>query len=451
MATDAEMISGVTVRLVVDGEECAQWNALMEQWHYLTSSRMVGEQLRYVAEVNGYWVALLGWSAATLKSAPRRSWLGWNVVSERQRLHVIAQNARFLMLPGMRVPSLASGILSLNTARLSSDWEESYGHPVFLAETFVDVARFKGTCYRAAGWTEIGVTAGFARRAGDWSRHGVTKRLLVKPLHRWALAKLRCESMEEDRLSRVTPQEIRLSGADGLLETLGREVPDPRRRKGRRYPLVGMLGLLVAGMLAGKTNVEHIAAWGRGLPEHIRRRFGCPSDGAGQVRAPCANAYRYLIQEIDPAALDRAVRSWLRSSGIATQGMVIAIDGKTQRGSAHLDRAARSAVSLFLHEHGITVAQREIPAGTGEIPVARELIADPDLDLTGAIITADAAHTCAESAETVLKKKRTTSSSSRTINPTWRLRWPNVSKPTRAPRTPPATMATVMLAMSTAP
>jgi hypothetical protein len=411
---------------------------------------MVGEQLRYVAEFNGYPVALIGWSAATLKSAPRRSWLGWDVVRERQRLHLIAQNARFLILPGMRVKNLASRILALNTARLSADWEAAYGHRVLLAETFVDAARFAGTCYRAAGWAEIGRTAGFARRRDTWERHGLTKLVLVKPLHRGAQAELTAAALEDDRLSAVTPHEIHLTGADGLLERLRQGVKDPRRRKGRRYALKTLLGLLVAGMLAGRTDVEHIAAWARGLPERIRLRFGCRRARDGRVPAPCANAYRYLIQDMDPTALDAAVRGWLRSCGIDTAGMVIAIDGKTMRGSACVEGEARKAVSLFLHDHGITVAQREVPKGTTEVPLAREMIADPALALTNAILTADAAHTCPESADTALKRGRITSLSSRTTNPTWRLRWPNVSTPARAHRTSPVITATGMAATSIA-
>jgi len=445
MPTPIETLSRVIVRPVIIASERREWDELMRTWHYLHSSRMVGEQLRYVAEVDGVWVALLGWSAATLKSAPRREWIGWDVVRERQRLPLIAQNARFLILPGVRVPHLASRILALNCRRLSQDWQESYGHPVWLAETFVDHARFRGTCYRAAGWEEIGQTKGMERQHKTWIRHGVVKRLLIKPLVKNVRKRLNAESLPTDGLSSLTPQEVRLSGDDGLLETLRHAVPDPRKRKGRRYRLATVLGLLVAGMLAGRTDVEHIAAWVRGLPERILLRFGCSRNArTGIVNAPCANAYRYLVQELDPVALDRAIRTWLTASGISTAGVVIAIDGKTLTGSASLGIDARKAVSFFLHEQGITLCQREVPAATTEVPLAREMIADPDVDLTGTVLTADAAHTCPATAQEAVKKGRITSWSSKETNPTWRLRWSHVSKRTRQRPTLPATITTAV-------
>lgn len=452
MPTAAETLDRVTVRLIVTAEERQAWDDLMSTWHYLKSSRMVGEQLRYVAEVNGYWVALVGWSAATLKSAPRREWIGWDRIQERQRLFLIAQNARFLILPGMAVKNLASRTLSLNTRRLSADWQEAYGHPVLVAETFVDVARFSGTCYRAAGWQEVGRTKGVARQGGDWSRHGVEKRILLKSLCPQARELLQAEALPTDSLSSLTPQEIHLTGATGLLTKLREAIPDPRKRKGRRYTLPTLLGLLLAGMLSGRNHVEHIASWARGLPERILLRFGCTLRTAtGKVRTPCANSFRYLLQDLDPMALDRAVRDWLISTGFSTTGVVIAIDGKTLTGSANLGQQARKAVSMFFHEHGITIAQREVPPDTTEVPLARDMITDPDLDLTDTIITADAAHTCHETATVIVKKGATISSPSKGTNPTWRLQWPNVSKP--IPRLPiaPGTMATGMAGTNTVP
>lgn len=452
MPSPSETLDRVTVRLVVTHDDQRQWDEFMCQWHYLKSGRMVGEQLRYVAEVNGVWVALLGWSAATLKSAPRRAWIGWSLVQERQRLHLLAQNSRFLMLPGNQVPNLASRILALNGARLSADWQAEYGHPVWLAETFVDQERFQGTCYRAAGWEEIGTTKGVRRDGTNWVRHGVIKRLLVKELCPDARTLLKADQLPDDRTPLVTPHEIRLDGDTGLLKILRTLVPDPRRRKGRRFPSSTLLALLIAGMLAGMNHVEHIAAWARNLPDRILKRFGCPLwPGSGKRRVPCANTFRYFVQDLDPLHLDRAVRAWLNASDITTAGMVIAIDGKSLRGSAHLDTPARKLVSMFLTDLGITIVQRDIPDSTSEVPVVREMLADPDLVVDGAVITTDAAHTCAETAEAILKKTPTFSWSSRATNPTWRLRWANMSKPHRPSPIPPDITDMATVAMKTAP
>lgn len=443
MPTDQEVLQRVTVRLVTDPDERRQFDDMMKQWHYLESSRMVGEQLRQVAEVNGVWVALLGWSAGTLKSAPRRAWVGWDAVQERQRLHLIAQNARFCILPGNRVPNLASRILALSCARLSADWEATYGHPVLVAETFVDQARFKGTCYLAAGWQEIGTTKGVARETHGWKRHGVVKRLLVRELCAGARELLVSSALPEDQQPRLTPQEICLSGPKGLLQILKDHVPDTRKRKGRRYRLKTLLGLIIAGMLAGQNDIEHIAAWVRGLSASVLKRFGCNDrDKEGKIRAPCANTYRYVLQDIDPIAVDRAIRIWLAEAGIDTTGVVIAIDGKTLRGSASLGEPARKAVSFFLHDAGITIAQSEVPTSTTEVPKAREMIADLNIPLEGSIMTADAAHTCPETAQEAGKRGRITSSPSKAINPSWRLRWPNVSKPSHQDLPSPMTTDT---------
>ncbi len=107
----------------------------------------------------------------------------------RQRLHLIANNARFLILPGESFPNLASRILALNLRRLSADWQAAYRHPIVLAETFVESPRFTGACYRAANWIDVGWTKGFARRpGGGYVYHGQPKRLLLYPLQPQARA-----------------------------------------------------------------------------------------------------------------------------------------------------------------------------------------------------------------------------------------------------------------------
>ena len=131
-------LSTLIVRPVF-AQEVARWQRLMAEEHYLQSNRMVGEQIRYAAiAADGQWVACLGWSAGCRRLSGRDSWVGWSEGQRAMRLHLVANNARFLVL-GKRgaVPNLASKVLALNLARLSADWEEQYGHPVLLAETFV--------------------------------------------------------------------------------------------------------------------------------------------------------------------------------------------------------------------------------------------------------------------------------------------------------------------------
>ncbi|MGH8623942.1 MAG: Druantia anti-phage system protein DruA [Gammaproteobacteria bacterium] len=105
---------------------------------------LVGHSLRYVAVVGEAWFALLGWQAAALKCTARDRWIGWPPVLQYQRRPLIANNARFLVLPDVRVPNLASRVLSLTLKRLSQDWQAVHGHPVVLAETFVNRACYTG-------------------------------------------------------------------------------------------------------------------------------------------------------------------------------------------------------------------------------------------------------------------------------------------------------------------
>ena len=141
--------STLLVRPISAGE-LLDWRAHMARFHYLGDAALVGESLRYVAEFDGEWAALLSWGAASLRNAPRDRFVGWDEATQRAKLHLVINNARFLVLPWFRQPNLASRVLAANLRRLSRDWEEAYGHRVVLAETFVDRSRFRGTCYRAS-------------------------------------------------------------------------------------------------------------------------------------------------------------------------------------------------------------------------------------------------------------------------------------------------------------
>ena len=126
-----------------------------------------------------------------VKCGVRDRWIGWERALQGRRLSFLANNVRFLLLPGVREPNLASRILALNVKRLSRDWEFYHGHPLLLAETFVDSARFRGTCYRAAGWQLLGQTRGFAKRNRHYWHHGQAKLVLVRPLVADAVARLK--------------------------------------------------------------------------------------------------------------------------------------------------------------------------------------------------------------------------------------------------------------------
>ena len=136
------------------------FNSLMEQHHYLKYEQPVGEHLKYLAWAHGRPIACLAWSSAPRHLGSRDRYIGWNAEARRRNIRFIAYNTRFLILPWVAVPHLASHILGRMAAVLSGDWRQMYHHPVYFAETFIDPERFRGTCYRAANWQLLGVTTG---------------------------------------------------------------------------------------------------------------------------------------------------------------------------------------------------------------------------------------------------------------------------------------------------
>jgi hypothetical protein len=136
------------------------FNSLMEYYHYLSYEQPVGEHLKYLALAQGRPIACLAWSSAPRHLGSRDRYIGWSAEARRRNIRFIAYNTRFLIMPWVRVPHLASHILGKVSRTLSDDWEGMYRHPVYFAETFIDPGRFRGTCYRAANWVLLGQTTG---------------------------------------------------------------------------------------------------------------------------------------------------------------------------------------------------------------------------------------------------------------------------------------------------
>jgi hypothetical protein len=140
--------------------EEALFNSLMEQYHYLGYEQPVGEHLKYVVWAQGRPIACLAWSSAPRHLGSRDRFIGWSAEARRRNLRFLAYNTRFLILPWVEVPHLASHLLARVAKQLSQDWERLYHHPIYFVETFVDPERFRGTCYRAANWILLGRTTG---------------------------------------------------------------------------------------------------------------------------------------------------------------------------------------------------------------------------------------------------------------------------------------------------
>ena len=145
---------------VVERAGSALWNEYIDRYHYLGYKPLPGAQLRYFAYAGERLVAVLGFGAAAWQTAPRDAWIGWSQAQRQRNLGAVVNNARFLILPWIRVPHLASKLLALAARTLPAHWQARYGYRPLLLETFVEAERFSGTCYQAANWVYVGDTQG---------------------------------------------------------------------------------------------------------------------------------------------------------------------------------------------------------------------------------------------------------------------------------------------------
>ena len=160
----------------------AVFNALLQQHHYLGYTQPVGEQLKYMVFAHGRPIACMAWSSAPRHLGSRDRFIGWSAQSRLANIRLLAYNTRFLILPWVTVPHLASHLLGRIARRLSADWHAVYGHPIYFLETFVDPQRFAGTCYRAANWVHLGVTTGRGKDAPTYTPNRSIKNVLGLPL-----------------------------------------------------------------------------------------------------------------------------------------------------------------------------------------------------------------------------------------------------------------------------
>jgi len=153
-------LSGLSVVLVSAKRDSLLWNAYIQRYHYLGHQLMPGAQLRYFVRAAGQVIALLSFGASAWKTKPRDEFIGWTHDERARNLHLIVNNARFLILPWIRCRNLASRTLALISKRLAHDWQTRYAYRPVLLETFVEKPRFTGTCYKAANWQYLGDTQG---------------------------------------------------------------------------------------------------------------------------------------------------------------------------------------------------------------------------------------------------------------------------------------------------
>ena len=169
----------VKVELISGSDWEPLWDQLVKRHHYLGYQKLLGYRLKYFAFLENRPVAALSWSAPALKLAARDCFIGWSSVQRKCHLHQVVSNSRFLIMPWVQIPNLASHVMSLNIARLATDWHRHFNHRLLLLETFVDSRYFKGTCYKASNWLHVGHTFGSTKQGKGYRYHGKPKEIYL--------------------------------------------------------------------------------------------------------------------------------------------------------------------------------------------------------------------------------------------------------------------------------
>lgn len=406
--SEQEILEHLTLRPITTVQERRRFDALMIEHHYLKSNTLVGEQLCYVATYRGQWLALSSWCAAARYLKGRDQFIGWSPEQCRRRRALVANNARFLILPGQHLPNLASRVMKLVLQRLSQDWQQRFKHPIILVETFVDPEQFRGTTYQCSGWTQLGLTQGWARHAKDYYiQHDQPKQLWVKALVKNAPKKLRALTLppawavvENKVKPRCTTKSAELKT---LTEHLAR-IPEYRSSHALGYPLAGLLTLMAVasfcGVVRGKKDLAQFAST---LSQAQMRalRFRRRDKNSGKLTPPGVTTFFRILNEVDEGALELALLAWQDQVLGPVQDRIIAVDGKKLRHSQ-----GGELVSAIGAQSGRWLGTVRTPDKTNEITAARTLLEGLSQreELSGKVVVLDALHTNQETARLIVQE-----------------------------------------------
>ena len=407
IAPEVDFLRQVRLRLLTD-DEVGQFNFYLEREHYLESSRFAGQSLRYVAEVEGQWVALVTFSAPALHLKARERWIGWSARQRARRLGLVVNNSRFLVLPArQQYPNLASRVLGLVLRRLSADWQERWGHPVLVVESFVDESLYRGTCYRACGFQAVGLTEGFKRASRDfYEEHGQPKQLYLRELRPGACRRLRQARFPEELAAyeaEVTgPCPFRAPALESLLERLS-ALRDSRRGHGLRHKQRFILASAAVCTLMGACGYRAFENTSKKFTQRQLRALGCtPDEEDRRYYPPSDSTFQRALNKVGAAAMARIIGQWLAEQEIGALAL-LAVDGKVLRGSGRHDGRPLQLLSAVTHHLRLTLDQVAIEEKSNEIPALKPLLKKLDLP-PGTLITADAMHCQQQSARFITQE-----------------------------------------------
>jgi len=400
------LLDGVALRLITP-EERQRFDEQMVRGHYLHNVKIVGEQLRYVAEYRGQWVALMIWSAGAYKLKLREEWIGWSDRQKQRRLPLVVNNSRFFIPEAYHVPNLASKVMKRVLGRLSDDWQQAYGHGVLIAETFVDPSLFQGTAYKASGWALLGKTKGFERSRKDfYQAHDRPKQLWVRELQEAARTILRgrnlpadCQRCEQDRPPDCpqSPEEL------VRMRRFFSALPEWRTRR-CPHKVGSLVAVTLCAMLCKVClGQRDLAAFARNLTREQMKALGFPRNWSKRIHtyiAPSETTFARLLRHLDHQALQRELLRWLDQllGKRDPTGDQVSVDGKEL-----LNSQGAAVVSAYSVQSGRWLSSEPVAEGSNEIPAAQHLLRRLDLD--GSLVTADAMHTQTETGRMVVQEK----------------------------------------------
>ena len=355
--TDGNIVLNQLVAWPVDDKkDQGKWNELVRKHHYLKDATLCGPRICYAVSCRGRTVALCSFSIAAWHLRGRDEWIGWDERQRLSRLSFVAQNSRFLVLPDVSTPNLASKALGLCLDRLEDDWMARYNQPLLVVETFVDKC-YPGTSYRADNWTRLGETRGFSRGGAKFYRvNEAPKTLWVKELRPGAALTLSSLTLPPE-LARF---ERRLEGDEharlatceslGSLYELFKALPDPRYKGGRRHSMASCLAIIASGFLLGCEGLAECADYGRCLKPAQLRLIGVRRNRrTGEYAAPCHDTLWRVMSGLDTIEFERLVGLWHNGAGVKIPS-AFALDGKTLCGSVDDDGNALHVVSVVSHD-----------------------------------------------------------------------------------------------------
>ena len=392
------------VRTATEKLEISQLRAELNKEHYLKAGRPAGHVLwqgvyeKDEEDQNHKLVGVLCWGAAAKSLKARDQWIGWDSVTCANRLKLIVQLRRFLVLDSARRPNLASQCMGAAIRRLPDEWEKHHHYQPLMLESFHDPKIHTGTLYKATNWLALGMTKGFKRHRADFYQDAKSpKQLWMKPLKKNSLGLLsQPHALPEPYKKAVA--EVTAGARCALsckqlrsLNEAFKGMKDPRKISAKRHPLGAMMTLICYGLICGAPDVKSIWKKCGALNQNQRRSIGLTykHKGSGRLQLPGYDAINDFINKIDPKSLAKSLNQWLAShSDLLPKSL--AIDGKDLGGKGKLD----SIVTLCHQSNGQPLAMQTYSGKKDdcELPIARRLLASKQLNLSNSVVTADALH-----------------------------------------------------------